>query len=43
MQAAAVEQNHAVHIMKEVHLIARLAKGSLAIGMTVITSLVIFA
>jgi hypothetical protein len=43
MQAVTVEQNHGVHIMKEFHLIARLAQGLLAIGMTVITGLVIFA
>jgi hypothetical protein len=43
MQPVTVEQNHGVHIMKEFHLIARLAQGLLAIGMTVITGLVIFA
>jgi hypothetical protein len=31
-----------VHIMKEFHLIARLGQALLAVGMTVITGLVIF-
>jgi hypothetical protein len=39
----AVEQNHGVHIMKEFHLIARLGQALLAVGMTLITGLVIFA
>ena len=43
MQCVTVEQNLGVHIMKEFHLIARLAQALLAIGMTVITGLVIFA
>jgi hypothetical protein len=36
-------KNQGVHIMKEFHLIARLAQALLAIGMTVITGLFIFA
>jgi hypothetical protein len=43
VQSVTVEKNQGVHIMKEFHLIARLAQALLAIGMTVITGLVIFA
>jgi hypothetical protein len=32
-----------IHIMKEFHLIARVAQALLAVGMTVITGLLIFA
>jgi hypothetical protein len=43
VQPVTVEQNQGVHIMKEFHLIARLAQALLAIGMTLITGLLIFA
>jgi hypothetical protein len=43
MHPVTVQQNHGVHIMKEFHLIARLAQALLAIGMTLITGLVILA
>jgi hypothetical protein len=43
VQPVTLEQNHGVHIMKEFNLIARLAQALFAIGMTLITGLVIFA
>jgi hypothetical protein len=43
VQPVTVEQNPGVHIMKKFHFIARLAQALFAIGMTLITGLVIFA
>jgi hypothetical protein len=43
VQPVTVDRNHGVPIMNEFHLIARLAQALLAVGMTVITGLLIFA